>query len=138
MGPWSRGAAPERRWISRSSWCDSSWGTARAPTSKPLSSVPEAAGFLENLSCIARGSGLPYSSSSIFEPEDVESAKRRLDLVRERIQRAALRRGRNPNVVTLIAVPRNMLDDRLLALAELGRPVFGEDGVQEAGRQLTE
>src|SRR5262245_49627079 len=132
MGPWSRRAAPERRWISRSSWCDSSWGTERATTSKPLSSVPEAAGFLEHLSCIARGSGLPYSSSSMFEPEGVESAKRRLDLVRERIQRAALRRGRNPNVVTLIAVSKTMPADRVLTLAELGQWVFGENRVQEA------
>jgi len=68
----------------------------------------------------------------MFEPEDVESAKRRLDRVRERIQRAAERAGRNPDDVTLIAVSKTMPADSVLVLAALGQRVFGENRVQEA------
>jgi PLP dependent protein len=68
----------------------------------------------------------------MLDPEAVEDAKKRLDTVRKRIQRAAERAGRNPNDVTLIAVSKNMPADRVLVLAELGQRVFGENRVQEA------
>src|SRR5262245_12604699 len=74
----------------------------------------------------------------MFEPEGVESAKRRMDRVLERIQRAAERAGRNPNDVRLIAVSKTMPADRVLALAALGQRVFGENRVQEAAIKVPE
>jgi len=74
----------------------------------------------------------------MFEPEGVETAKRRLDRVRERIQRAAERAGRNPDDVTLIAVSKTMPADRVLALAAIGQRVFGENRVQEAAIKIPE
>jgi len=74
----------------------------------------------------------------MFEPEGVDSAKRRLDRVLERIQRAAARAGRDPGDVRLIAVSKTMPADRVLALASLGQRVFGENRVQEAASKIPE
>ncbi|HYV50823.1 MAG TPA: YggS family pyridoxal phosphate-dependent enzyme [Dongiaceae bacterium] len=74
----------------------------------------------------------------MFEAEGVDSDKGRLDRVRERIQRAAERAGRNPDDVTLIAVSKTMPADRVLALAALGQRVFGENRVQEAVVKIPE
>ena len=74
----------------------------------------------------------------MFEPEAVEAARERLGLVRERIERAALRGRRNPNDITLIAVSKNMPADRVLLLAGLGQRVFGENRVQEAAEKVPE
>ena len=74
----------------------------------------------------------------MFESEGVEGPKRRLDRVRERIQRAAERAGRNPDDVTLIAVSKTMPADRVLAMAAVGQRVFGENRVQEAAIKIPE
>jgi pyridoxal phosphate enzyme (YggS family) len=72
----------------------------------------------------------------MFAPETQEDAKRRLDRVQERIQRAAERAGRTPAEITLVAVSKNMPARRVLALAALGQRVFGENRVQEAASKI--
>ncbi len=58
--------------------------------------------------------------------------------VKERIERAALKCGRNPNEVKLVAVskthPSNVLQDAITA----GANIFGENKVQEAESKIEE
>lgn len=52
--------------------------------------------------------------------------------VRERIANAALRAGRNPEDVTLVAVSKTKPQEAVLAALAAGQTVFGENRVQEA------
>jgi len=63
-------------------------------------------------------------------------AGRRLLAVRERIQRAAERSGRDPATVTLIAVSKTVPVPRVAAMAAAGQQVFGENRVQEAAAKI--
>ena len=54
-----------------------------------------------------------------------------VDLVRERIARAAARVGRSPDSVTLMAVGKTVELERIRQAAEAGIRVFGENRVQE-------
>lgn len=52
--------------------------------------------------------------------------------VRERIANAAIRAGRRPEDVTLVAVSKTKPQDAVLAALAAGQTVFGENRVQEA------
>ncbi len=56
----------------------------------------------------------------------------RLAGVRERIERAARRAGRDPSSVTLVAVSKTVEPARILEAIEAGQRDFGENRVQEA------
>lgn len=53
-------------------------------------------------------------------------------MVRERIETACRRSGRNPEEVVLAAVSKTVGPDRVLDLARAGQRIFGENRVQEA------
>lgn len=56
--------------------------------------------------------------------------------VRERVADAAIRAGRNPSDITLVAVSKTHPVEGLLAAYELGVRHFGENRVEEAGAKL--
>ncbi|RLC82738.1 MAG: YggS family pyridoxal phosphate-dependent enzyme [Chloroflexi bacterium] len=64
---------------------------------------------------------------------DIEANLRR---VRERIAEAALRKGRRPEDITLVAVTKTIDPERILIAARLGVKHFGENRVQEALRKI--
>ncbi len=59
-----------------------------------------------------------------------------LNLVQQRIADAALRAGRNPNEITLVAVSKTFPADAVLAAHELGVRHFGENRVEEAAEKI--
>ena len=59
----------------------------------------------------------------------------RIRAVRDRIARAAERAGRDPGTVRLVAVSKTFPPDRVVAMAEAGLRVFGENRVQEAAEK---
>ena len=58
--------------------------------------------------------------------------KERLDAVRARIERAALRAGRDPGAVRLVAASKTVPVERLVDAVACGCRIFGENRVQEA------
>jgi PLP dependent protein len=56
--------------------------------------------------------------------------------IRERIAAAALRAGRNPKNIRLMAVTKTVSDERILAAIEAGIDILGENYVQEAKRKI--
>lgn len=56
----------------------------------------------------------------------------RLDQVRGRIDAAAMRAGRDPGAVTLVAISKTQPEARIAAALAAGQRVFGENRVQEA------
>jgi pyridoxal phosphate enzyme (YggS family) len=55
-----------------------------------------------------------------------------LEAIRRRMSAAALRGGRDPNAVSLLAVAKGQPPQKVRAAAELGLTLFGENRVQEA------
>ena len=68
----------------------------------------------------------------------VEDPGDRLNAVRERIARAAVRAGREPREVTLVAVSKTFPAAHVLEFARRGQFVFGENRVQEARQKIPE
>jgi pyridoxal phosphate enzyme (YggS family) len=62
----------------------------------------------------------------------VDSATERLALVKERIQTAARRSGRNPEKIALVAVTKTVSFDRVAPLLTAGISFLGENRVQDA------
>lgn len=56
----------------------------------------------------------------------------RLNLVRQRIEKACIASGRSPGEVTLLAVGKRHPAGKIAALSKLGVPCFGENQLQEA------
>ena len=56
--------------------------------------------------------------------------------VRDTIAEAAIRAGRNPDDVTLVAVSKTVSAERVAEAAALGLRVFGENRVQEAAHKI--
>ena len=56
----------------------------------------------------------------------------RLEQVRGRIDAAAMRAGRDPGAVTLVAISKTQPEARIAAALAAGQRVFGENRVQEA------
>ncbi|MCP5487932.1 MAG: YggS family pyridoxal phosphate-dependent enzyme [Verrucomicrobia bacterium] len=71
---------------------------------------------------------------------DQESAsmEERIGRIRERMAAAALRAGRSPDEVELIAVSKNHGPDRIREAARCGLRIFGENRVQEARAKMPE
>ncbi|MBI5049735.1 MAG: YggS family pyridoxal phosphate-dependent enzyme [Nitrospirae bacterium] len=59
-----------------------------------------------------------------------------LRTVRERIEKASLRAGRNHEEIKLIAVTKTVEPDRILEALRLGQRIFGENRVQETRRKV--
>ncbi len=71
-------------------------------------------------------------SSDPSSPPDVQSIAVRLANVKTRIAEAAIRAGRAPGDVTLVAVSKTNPAEAVLAALQAGQTVFGENRVQEA------
>lgn len=67
-----------------------------------------------------------------LERQAAAEVVRNLAVLRERIERAAERAGRDPAAVTLVGAAKGQPPERLRAAAEAGLRVFGENRVQEA------
>lgn len=65
-----------------------------------------------------------------------ESVASRLTSVRERMRAAAMRVGRSPDEVRLVAVSKTFPTDRVLEGLSAGLDCFGENRVQEAARKI--
>jgi PLP dependent protein len=61
-----------------------------------------------------------------------------LTLVKERIELAAIKAGRKPSDVTLIAVSKTFDAEDIIPILESGHRVFGENRVQEAQKKWPE
>ncbi len=57
-------------------------------------------------------------------------------IIREEIAEAALRSGREPSEVRLMAVTKTVDDDRILEAIEAGVDIMGENYIQEAKRKI--
>ncbi len=66
----------------------------------------------------------------------LDSVAKRLDDVRKRIEAAALRVGRDPSSVRLMAVSKKMPPSLIAAAFDAGQLLFGENYVQEAKRKM--
>jgi len=64
------------------------------------------------------------------------SVAARLEDVRRRIREAALRAGRDPEQVRLVAVSKRMGVERILEAAAAGQRLFGENYLQEARAKI--
>ena len=74
----------------------------------------------------------PQNSPATDSPEAIEGAAARLREVRQRIASAALRCGRSPESVTLVAVSKQHSAYAVRAMANAGQHDFGESYLQEA------
>jgi hypothetical protein len=69
---------------------------------------------------------------------DAATIKDNLRRVRERIANAAIKAGRRPEDVTLVAVSKTKPIEAVRAALEAGQTVFGENRVQEAATKFPE
>ena len=69
---------------------------------------------------------------------DAATIKDNLHRVRERIANAAIKAGRRPEDVTLVAVSKTKPIEAVRAALEAGQTVFGENRVQEAATKFPE
>lgn len=67
---------------------------------------------------------------------DLETIRGNLDVVRERIARAAQRGGRRPEDILLIGVSKTMTAERVRLGVEAGLQALGENRVQEAKEKI--
>ena len=66
----------------------------------------------------------------------MSSVKENIRVVREHIQNAALRAGRNPADVKLMGVTKTVDDGRIIEAIEAGIDIIGENYVQEGKRKI--
>ena len=74
--------------------------------------------------------------ADIIAPPDAGTIADNLRWVRGRIADAAIRGGRSPYDVTLVAVSKTKPTEAILAALEAGQTVFGENRVQEAATKF--
>jgi hypothetical protein len=65
-----------------------------------------------------------------------DSVRRKVEEIREIMAEAALRAGRNPSGVKLMAVTKSVDDERIMEAIEAGVDMIGENYVQEARRKI--
>jgi PLP dependent protein len=70
------------------------------------------------------------------DPSTIPNIAENLRIVRERIAEAAIRAGRAPEAVTLVAVSKTHPAESVAAALEEGQHVFGENRVQEAAAKF--
>jgi len=73
-----------------------------------------------------------------LDPREVEAFARARDEVLDRIATAAVRSGREPAALTLVAVCKTVPADRVRAAVAAGLIVLGENRVQEAAGKIPE
>lgn len=64
------------------------------------------------------------------------SVQKNIEGIRERIAEAALRSGRKPEAVKLMAVTKTVDDERIMEAIQCGVDIIGENYVQEAKRKI--
>ena len=69
-------------------------------------------------------------------PNDIAAIADNLRRVRERIANAAIKAGRKPEDVTLVAVSKTKPIEAVRAALAAGQTVFGENRVQEAATKF--
>ncbi len=69
-------------------------------------------------------------------PIDAGAVRTSLRRIRERIAEAAVRAGRSPGEITLVAVSKTKPEAAVLEAVACGQTVFGENRVQEAGEKF--
>jgi pyridoxal phosphate enzyme (YggS family) len=74
--------------------------------------------------------------SDVIAPPDAAAIADNLRRVRERIADAAIKAGRQPEDVTLVAVTKTKPIEAVRAALEAGQTVFGENRVQEAATKF--
>jgi uncharacterized pyridoxal phosphate-containing UPF0001 family protein len=62
----------------------------------------------------------------------------RLKLVQQRIKKACISAGRQPDEVTLLAVSKKQSSEKIITLNKLGVVAFGENQLQEALQKMHE
>ena len=67
-----------------------------------------------------------------FDTDQIDSLKRRIHEIQERINRAAEKAERDPSTVRLVAVSKTVSVERIRMAIEAGAETFGENYVQEA------
>jgi PLP dependent protein len=74
--------------------------------------------------------------ADVIAPPDAATIADNLRRVRERIADAAIRSGRKPDDVTLVAVSKTKPIEAVRAALQAGQTVFGENRVQEAATKF--
>jgi PLP dependent protein len=74
--------------------------------------------------------------ADVISPPDAAAIADNLHRVRDRIADAAIRAGRKPEDVTLVAVTKTKPSEAVLAALDAGQTVFGENRVQEAASKF--
>jgi PLP dependent protein len=74
--------------------------------------------------------------ADVIAPPDTATITDNLRRVRDRIGEAAIRSGRKPEDVTLVAVTKTKPIEAVRAALEAGHTVFGENRVQEAATKF--
>lgn len=69
-------------------------------------------------------------------PNTIVNIKENLQRVQERIAQAALKVGRSPEEITLVAVSKKQSPEKIRQAADAGAGVFGENYVQEAQEKI--
>ncbi|MCD4777793.1 MAG: YggS family pyridoxal phosphate-dependent enzyme [Desulfobacterales bacterium] len=65
-----------------------------------------------------------------------EALKKRLSNVKERIKKAAIDCGRDPDTVRLVAVSKTIPEDMVREAIKAGADILGENYIQEAGNKI--
>src|SRR5262249_46983244 len=87
-------------------------------------------------SCWVRISSRRSSMSVTELPNEIAAVGDNLRRVRERIANAAIKAGRKPEDVTLVAVSKTKPGEAVRAALAAGQTVFGENRVQEAATKF--
>jgi PLP dependent protein len=74
--------------------------------------------------------------TDVLSPPDATTIADNLRRVRDRIANAAIRAGRKPEDVKLVAVTKTKPVEAVMAALEAGQTVFGENRVQEAASKF--
>jgi hypothetical protein len=74
--------------------------------------------------------------ADVIAPPDTATISENLRRVRDRIANAAIKAGRKPEEVTLVAVTKTKPIEAVRAALEAGQTIFGENRVQEAATKF--
>ena len=80
----------------------------------------------------AGGNDAPETEGVLFTMIDETTIRRNLSSVRKRIQDAAVRAGRDPRDIRLVAVTKTVGVEEVKTLYRLGQREFGENRVADA------
>jgi pyridoxal phosphate enzyme (YggS family) len=86
--------------------------------------------------CKVQGSPAPDVVQGGSQIKEMSSIKENLLKVRERIEKAARKAGRDPNTIKLVAVSKTVEVARIKEAVEAGASILGENYVQEAQKKI--